>query len=160
MLNAFIKNITLPLVLLLSSLPTFSLEVGDTIDPEIAKQLNIPAGKVGIIDFFASWCLSCAKEMPELNDFDANESTNQTKVLGIDVDEELEEGLVFQRKFNVKFAVHNDTTQKIIQHFDPIGMPALFYIKDNKVIGKRIGAVDNIDEKIKLDLAKLGVNLL
>ena len=113
MLYAFVKKITFTLILLLISLPTFSLEIGDTIDPEIAKQLNIPAGKVGIIDFFASWCLSCAKEIPELNDFDANESTNQTKVLGIDVDEELEEGLVFQRKFNVKFAVHNDTTQKI-----------------------------------------------
>ena len=38
-------------------------------------------------------------------------------------------------------------------------MPALYYIIDNKIVGKHIGAVPNIDEKIINDLQKLGVEI-
>ncbi|MBL4765746.1 MAG: TlpA family protein disulfide reductase [Colwellia sp.] len=148
--------------LLLSTLAfnsAYALEIGDTVSEELQKQLNIPAGKVGIVDFFASWCLSCEKELPDMKKFIQQDTDKKTYVIGIDVDEELAEGLAFQAELSIDFPVINDTEQQIIDAFSPIAMPALYYVLDNKIIGKRIGAVHYIDQKIKEDLYNLGVKI-
>lgn len=156
-------NLRLPLtaaaLCLLLSGPAISYEVGDIISEEVSQQLNIPKGKVAVIDFFASWCLSCAKEIPDIQKFIESDTNGKAQVIGIDVDEELEDGLAFQKRLDIKFPVVNDTKQTLIQAFGPIGMPALYYIIDNKVVGKRIGAVHHIDQQIKDDLIEHGVDL-
>ncbi len=157
--NSISKNLLFSFAALFTTLPASSLEVGDTIAPEIGAKLNIPEGKIGVVDFFASWCQSCAKEIPDLHKFIANRSGDNIQVIGVDVDEELTDALKFQQQLSITFNVFNDTKQEVIQHFNPIGMPALYYIKDNKIIGKHIGAIDKIDQKITDDLKKLGVKL-
>ena len=150
---------SLILVLIFFTNPSYSYEVGDTISDDVIGQLNLPEGKPVILDFFASWCLSCAKEIPDLQKFIENDANNKVEVIGVDVDEELEEGLAFQKNLSIKFRVVNDTDQTVIQAFEPIGMPALYYIIDNKVVGKKIGAINHIDQQIKEDLKDLGVAL-
>ncbi len=157
--NTILKTLLITFVTLLTSLPAYSLEVGDTIAPEIEAKLNLPEGKVAVVDFFASWCQSCAKEIPQLHKFIATQNQDNVQIIGVDVDEDLAEGLKFQQQLAISFNVLNDTKQEVIQHFNPIGMPALYYIKDNKIIGKHIGAIDQIDQKIASDLQQLGVKL-
>ncbi len=147
------------LVGLLLSLPAHSYEVGDTVSKDIAQQLNLPEGKVAVIDFFASWCLSCAKEIPDIKKFIQQDVDKKTQVIGIDVDEELADGLIFQKELAIDFPVINDTDQTIITAFAPIGMPALYYIIDKKIVGKRIGAIHQIDQQIKNDLLGFGVEV-
>lgn len=147
----------LVLLFLLTPKSAFSAEVGDTISEHLQKQLNIPKGQVGVVDFFASWCLSCAKEIPDIKKMIKQDSQQKMYVVGIDVDENLDEGIAFQKELSIDFPVINDVNQTIISEFAPIAMPALYYIIDNKIVGKHIGAVPNIDEKIKNDLQKLGV---
>ena len=152
----------MPLVLIINLLLSFSAqsyEVGDVIDKDIARQLNVPAGKIAVVDFFASWCASCAKEVPGIKRFIKQDVDKKAQVIGVDVDEVLEDGLIFQKNLGVDFTVINDTEQKIIGAFSPIGMPALYYIVDNKVVGKRIGAIHKIDEQIKKDLLSFGVEV-
>ena len=43
----------------------------------------------------------------------------------------------------------------IVAKFNPIGMPALYYIKEGKVVDIIYGAVDNIDQKIISDMENL-----
>ncbi|MCP4326449.1 MAG: TlpA family protein disulfide reductase [Alteromonadales bacterium] len=147
------------LLLLLTPSSAFSAEVGDTLSEDLQKQLNIPKGQVGVVDFFASWCLSCAKEIPDIKKMIKQDSQQKMHVVGIDVDEELDEGIAFQKELAIDFPVINDVEQKIISEFSPVAMPALYYIMDNKIVGKHIGAIDQIDEKIKKDLQKLGVDI-
>ncbi|MBV1871428.1 MAG: TlpA family protein disulfide reductase [Gammaproteobacteria bacterium] len=141
----------------LISVNAYSYEVGDRLDEDVIKQLNLPEGKVGVIDFFASWCESCTKEIPEIKKFITQDTEKEAHVVGIDVDEELNEGLEYQKQLNIEFPVINDTHQKIVSAFSPIAMPALYYVKDNKVVGKRIGAIYQIDQQIKKDLQGFGV---
>ena len=100
-------------------------EIGDEVDSEIAKKLNLSPEKITLVDFFASWCKSCAKEIPGIKQIAQQGNIN---VIGIDVDDELEDGLIFQKKLAIDFPVINDTDQEIISKFTPIGMPAMYYI--------------------------------
>ncbi len=153
------KSFCQGLALALLSSSAYCYEVGDTISDDIGKKLSLPEGKVAIIDFFASWCVSCEKEIPEMHTFIKMDTTHKTQVIGVDVDENLEDGLGFQKKLNIQFPVINDQSQELIEAFAPIGMPAMYFVINNKIVGKRIGAVNHIDEKIRLDLEKLGIKI-
>ncbi len=126
-------------------------EVGETIDNSIAKKLNL-GNNITVVDFFASWCASCKKELPLVNKLSKKLDENEVKFVGIDTDEELDEGLSFQKELGLSFFVLNDTKQEVVAKFNPIGMPAIYYIKDKKIVKKIFGAVDNIDDVIKKDI--------
>jgi len=146
------------LTLFLSSL-LFSYQEGDTISQNMQNKLNIKEDKIYIIDFFASWCKSCKKEIPYISKVHQKVDSSQVEIIGIDVDKDIEKAKSFQKELKSKnaltFRVINDPQNNIIKEFDPIGMPALFYIQNNKVIHVIYGAVDNIDEIILDDLKRL-----
>ncbi len=144
---------------LLMAAPVVAYEVGDTLSPQTLAKLNLEPGKVAVLDFFASWCVSCAKEIPELKQFIKEDSSNKVQVVGVGVDEVLADGLAFQKKLDIDFQVYNDMDQKVVEAFGPIGMPALYYVIDNKIVGKRIGAINHKDDQIRADLKELGVDL-
>lgn len=129
-------------------------EIGDKIDEDLASKLNLGKG-ISVVDFFASWCVSCKKELPLVNSLSEKLNENEVKFIGIDTDEELNEGIAFQKELGLKFFVFNDTKQEVVSKFNPIGMPALYYIKDKKIIKKIFGAVNHIDKVIKKDIEDL-----
>ncbi len=148
---------SLTLILFLSSL-LFSYQVGDTISPDLQNRLNIKDDKIYIIDFFASWCASCEKEIPYISKVNQKINAKEVEIIGIDVDKDMEKAKAFQEELksenSLTFRVINDPENRIIRAFKPIGMPALFYVKDAKVIDVIYGAVDNIDELIIINNLK------
>jgi thiol-disulfide isomerase/thioredoxin len=151
------KIIALTFILLTS---LFGFQKGDVVPQNLAKHLGITGDKIYVIDFFASWCASCKKELPLMSK--ANSSIDDSKVefIGIDVDKDVQKGIAFQNSLKeqnkLNFRVINDPQNMIIKEFKPIGMPTLYYVKDQKILGIISGAVDNIDGIIKADLAKFG----
>ena len=146
------------LILLLSSL-VFAYKVGDEVNQNIAKTLGMKENKIYIVDFFASWCGSCKKEIPHISDVDAQVDKSKVEIIGVDVDKDVQKGIAFQNELKSKgsltFRVVNDPMNNIIKEFKPIGMPALYYVKDGKVVDVIFGAVDNIDKVILKDLKRL-----
>lgn len=140
------KTILLTTLLLLSNLHAY--KIGDTIDPKIIKTLNLDNSKITVIDFFASWCISCKKELPLVNKLHQDSDAKKIEILGVDTDKEIAKGIAFQKELGLKFRVHNDKSQEIIAAFDPIGMPACYIIKDGKVVDAIFGAVSDIDKKL------------
>lgn len=139
---------------LLSTL--FAYEKGDVIDSTLAAHLGCTEDKIYIVDFFASWCGSCKKEIPLLSKVNTQINPNDVEIVGIDVDKDPQKGMKFQKKLKennqLNFRVINDPQNLIIAEFKPIGMPSLYYIKDKKVIKIITGAIDSIDEVILNDL--------
>lgn len=129
----------------------FAYQVGDTIDDATAKALNIESG-VAVIDFFASWCVSCKKELPLIQKMSVDLANSGVKIIGVDTDEDVKDGIAFQKELGLKFFVFNDTKEEVISKFEPVGMPAIYYVKDKKVVKTLFGAVDNIDKVILNDL--------
>jgi len=148
--------ITLALVM---SSPLWAFQEGEMLTDTAKLRLSLDSNKLTIVDFFAEWCVSCRHELPEVNDlYQSLEGTGVT-VLGVDVDEEVEVGLAFQKQLGLDFPVVNDPDQELVNEFKPIGMPALYYIYQGQVLKVRFGAINNISQVITADLAEMGVEL-
>jgi len=140
------KIILLTCALALSNLQAY--KIGDTIEPKISKILELDKSKITVVDFFASWCISCAKELPLINDLHKSSDSKKIEILGVDTDKDIKKGKAFQKKLALDFRVYNDSSQDVIGAFDPIGMPACYIIKNGKIVDAIFGAVDDIDKKL------------
>lgn len=130
----------------------FAYQKGSTIDDKLAIHMGCNENKIYIVDFFASWCASCKKEIPLISKVNSQVDSKYVEIIGIDVDKDPQKGIRFQEKLKadnqLNFRVINDPQNLIISEFKPIGMPTLYFIKDKKVIDIITGAVDSIDEVI------------
>ena len=135
--------------LLFSTVAILALESGDSIPKEIQEKLNLEAEKVYIIDFFASWCKSCKKEIPLISNVYNKKIAH---VIGINVDKNREDGEKFVKELNIPFPIIYDSNKSLVKTFDPLGFPAIYYVKDGKIINVIFGAVDDIDKKIEEDI--------
>ncbi len=144
------------LILLFSGmLSLFAYQEGDQLPDNIIQTLGISPNKIYVIDFFASWCHSCKKELSQLSKITSAINANHAQIIGVDVDENSDEGKKFQEELQLKFNIINDPSNTIIKAFEPIGMPAIYIIKNNKVHRVLFGAVDHIDTIILNELKAL-----
>ncbi len=133
----------------------FAYQQGDSLDQKISQKLNIEPNKVYVVDFFASWCASCKKELPLISKLNDKIDKNSVEIIGVDVDEDIKKAELFQKEMQLSFKVINDPKSDIIKVFDPVGMPAIYIIKDGKVSNLFLGAKDHIDEIIEMSLKSL-----
>ena len=64
--------------------PTLTLATTDGVQSEIPKAWK---GKTTLVNFWASWCAPCLKEMPELEVYSDEQGPNGTQVVGIALDD-------------------------------------------------------------------------
>jgi len=132
---------------------------GDIISDAMASHLGLKENKIYIVDFFASWCGSCKKELPLISKVNLQIDPSKVEVIGIDVDKDVQRGIKFQESLkangNLNFRVINDPQNLVVAEFNPIGMPTLYYIKNKKIIDIITGACDDIDEVILNDLKEM-----
>lgn len=129
-------------------------QAGDQIDESIANSLGISSG-VAVVDFFASWCVSCSKELPLLQAALPELTQSGARLVGVDTDEEISEGMAYQKSLGLTFPVFNDDKQEVVAKFNPKGMPALYFIKDRKVVKVLFGAVNHVDKVVATELKGL-----
>jgi len=118
---------------------------GDTLDKSVVEKLALKKDTLYVIDFFASWCNSCKKELPLVSKVH-NEKV--VEVIGINVDKDISKGKAFVLKYKVPFHVVYDNNQQLISLFNPVGVPALYYVRNGKVLATHIGAMKEIDKRI------------
>ncbi|NPA73222.1 MAG: TlpA family protein disulfide reductase [Epsilonproteobacteria bacterium] len=132
---------------------------GDTLDKNMVQKLQLDKDKIYIVDFFASWCISCKREIPFVNKLYNKLDKNKVDIIGIDVDEEIKEGERFQNMLknsdDLSFRVVNDPNGEIVNRFNPVGMPSIYIIKNNKVEDIIIGAKDDIDKLLSKKIEEL-----
>ena len=131
----------------------FGYGVGDKVPPSVQKSMAFPDGKIIIVDFFASWCHACEKELVLLEKMPLDASN--VIMIGVDIDKDVSKGKAFQKKLSLSFHVINDNQQTLVKAFNPIAMPALYIIKDNQIQMIITGARDNIDHVIQKALQHL-----
>jgi thiol-disulfide isomerase/thioredoxin len=116
----------------------------------LAQNLELEPNKTYILSFFASWCSSCKKEIPELSKLQKFYEQQGIEIVGIDVDKDPKEAQAFQEKLKeyFTFRVIDDSANVIIKEYKPMGMPALYIVKNNQVCAKLFGALPHLKESL------------
>ena len=85
-------------------------------------------GQVLWVDFWASWCGTCAESLPFLNDLDREFRARGLQVLGINLDEDPQDALAFLEKNPASFAQAADAQGDCPRSFGVEAMPSSYLI--------------------------------
>jgi peroxiredoxin len=117
-------------------------------------QLSAQKGKVVVINFFASWCVSCGEETPVLEKLSHAYPPQAVVFLGIAVDDTEKKAKEFMKKAGLTISAGLDKTGKIKDAYGIYGMPTTFFIdKNGKVSYFHAGVVT--EELMKHEIDKL-----
>ncbi len=137
------------------SLSLFGLTKGERLGDKSIQTLKLKQGTVYVVDFFASWCRSCKKELPLITKLNNNIDKTKFEIIGVDVDKDKKVGVRFQKQMGVNFRVINDHENILIKAFAPVGIPALYFIKNGVIMDEILGAVHDIDKVITRKLKEI-----
>ena len=121
-----------------------------------AISLSDYAGKVVLVNFWATWCLSCISEMPDYEQVYQQKSP-ELVVLGINLQEEANHAQQYAAGLGVTFPILMDSDGSVTtRHYQVTGMPGSFIIDRNGVIFYRHLGPMNV-ETLTAKLAELGL---
>ena len=92
------------------------------------------AGKVVIVDFWATWCAPCKEELPVLEKLYQKYKGRGLVVVGVSVDEEAGNVAPFIKKMKVSFPIVHDAGHKIADRFKPPKMPSSYVVDRNGIV--------------------------
>ncbi|MCG8553746.1 MAG: TlpA family protein disulfide reductase [Proteobacteria bacterium] len=91
-------------------------------------KLSTLRGKVVVIDFWASWCAPCRREMPFLEQLYRRYSGKGLVVVGVSVDKQRRHIDEFLRQVKVSFPIVHDKRHRIAKTYKPPKMPSTFVV--------------------------------
>lgn len=117
-----------------------TLKVGEKF-PDLSKfglEGAVPslAGKVVLVDFWASWCLPCKRAFPVMKELQEKFGSRGFQVLAVSLDEEKREMDKFLKKNPVPFAVVRDGKAKLAEALKVEIMPTSFLVDPKGVVLK------------------------
>jgi thiol-disulfide isomerase/thioredoxin len=122
-------------------LPDFTFEGADGAEESLADL----RGKVVLLNIWATWCVPCREEMPQLNALQADLGGEDFEVVAINIDRG---GADKARKFLEEIeasdlARYTDPSGKLFVTLKAVGMPTTLLIdRDGKEIGRLVGPAD------------------
>ncbi|MEZ5491479.1 MAG: TlpA disulfide reductase family protein [Gammaproteobacteria bacterium] len=111
-------------------------------------------GKVVYLDFWASWCAPCLLSLPLYNDLHNKYRDQGLEVVGINIDNPVEDGLDFLLDTPLDFIIPADPDGETPAQYDVYGMPTSYLIDREGVVrmvheGFRNGDIELIEEEVK-----------
>ena len=91
-------------------------------------------GKATLINFFASWCGPCKKEMPYLVKHHKEFGPKGLQIIGVGVDTDAQASIDFAKEYNVTYPFITDPESVIMGRFMVYSMPSTFLIDKNGVV--------------------------
>lgn len=92
------------------------------------------AGKVVVVDFWASWCGPCKEELPVLEDLYRRYRAHGLEIVAVNQDQDRDKALKFLRRAPVSFTVLHDAKSEVAAAYAPTKMPSSYVIDKNGVV--------------------------
>jgi peroxiredoxin len=130
--------------------PDFTLKSISNSNLKLSEQ----AGNVVLLNFWASWCAPCRKEMPLLNDLHNKYKSLGFTVIGVNVEQETNLAKSFISRYPVDFPVLLDDSNKASKLYDVSAMPTTVIIDRNGIVRHLHKGYKDGDEKVYQKLVK------
>jgi len=112
--------------------------------------------QVVLVQFWATYCAPCRKEMPSMNRLQNKLKGKNFKILAVDMAEETDDVLAFVKEVKPEFTILLDTDGTYIQQWKVFAAPANFIIgKDGKIKYTLYGGVEWDSDTIVKQLTEL-----
>ena len=105
--------------------PDFTLAA---LGSESTGSLSATHGKIRYIDFWASWCAPCRVSIPDIVALQEELGGDRFEVIGVNVDERVEDALDFLDRFPVNYANFSDPHGATAEAYALRTMPMSFVI--------------------------------
>ena len=94
-------------------------------------------GKVLLVDFWATWCAPCRREMPGYEDLYRRYGSRGVMIIGIAMDWDADAVTKFARKLGVTYPLLLNGAQ-VQQQFGILGLPTTFLVDRTGLIRKKV----------------------
>jgi peroxiredoxin len=95
-------------------------------------------GKVLVLNFWATWCAPCVREIPTLNEFQRQFRDQGVVVVAVSIDKNPVKYQNFLNRFRVSFDTVRDPGADVSSTYGTFQVPETYIIKDGKVVRKLI----------------------
>ncbi len=135
--------------------PDFALL--DVRDETTIRRLSDYRGKVVLLNWYASWCSPCRREIPLLQRA-AEAIPDDLVVLGVDLQEPFERARAILEMFGGRYPAVLDSNGEVSVRYGVRGLPTTFVIdRDGRILGVRAGELR--EEDLRRLLAQAGLAL-
>jgi len=98
-----------------------------------------------LVNFWASWCIPCREEAPELARFD-REMRGRAQLVGVDFRDAEQDALAFVREFNWRFPNVRDPEGKLAIDYGLAGLPTTYVIDGEGRIARSLTGAQTFAE--------------
>jgi len=113
-------------------------------------------GQVVMINFWASWCGPCRKEMPLLEKLYKKYKALGFVILGVNVDDKPKQAEALLKQIDINFPILFDTDKKISAKYKVTAMPSSFFVdRDGKLRSEHKGYLPEYELLYKNEIKKL-----
>jgi cytochrome c biogenesis protein CcmG/thiol:disulfide interchange protein DsbE len=104
-----------------------------------------------VVNFFASWCAPCLRELPDLVTV-AGEREATVRFVGVNVQDSGDTGVELARRSGVTYPIARDPDGELLRAFGGTQMPTTVLLRaDGTVADVHLGAIDAAGLRRKLD---------
>jgi cytochrome c biogenesis protein CcmG/thiol:disulfide interchange protein DsbE len=111
--------------------PAFS---ADSVNGKGKVSLSALAGKITIVDFWATWCEPCKKSFPKLQDLNVKYKASGLEIVGISEDDDNSGIKEFGETYGAKFPLIWDDGKSIAGKWQVKSMPETFILDKKGVV--------------------------
>ena len=107
-------------------------------------------GKLIILNFWATWCVPCKKEMPSLDNLQSNNDLSNLKIFPINIGQEkISKAESFFKELNIKnLDIYFDPPITLAKKFSLRGVPTtIFFNKEGEEFARIIGSINFSDKE-------------
>ena len=113
------------------------------------KMHGLPEGEVVLLNFWATWCPPCRKEMPSMAALHRKYAEKGLKVVAVSVDRDANDLAAFVREYKLPFQILHDVDSSVSHDYGVFRYPETFLIdRQGNVRYHLVGAVEWMSKSI------------